>query len=290
MQNNIGINTVNRFQPGLQNGQPVEVDYDAATYAVSILPQITTITYTGAVPGNGIYTASITLPDGTVVVSSTAALVAPSLTDIATAVAAAINANLDLLGIASATSALGVVTIEFAGSYSGIDFTIAAGVQAGTTATLANTQTAGSTPAAGIPMARFVVRVPGTVLERDGVTNRMRLPQTGDTEAVLVGPVLRDLAQPNSGSALSTAEELVGPGKLGAVMYRGVVAVRCVRGTAAPGGAVHVQIIANGGVNPGQAAATADGGNSVQLGATRAVWLDNVAVGQIGRVRLNLIG
>jgi hypothetical protein len=289
--NGIGITGISQDQPALVEGQLASwANYEADTYAVSLLSQITTITYTGASPGNGIYTCSITLPDGSVVTVSTAALTSPSLTDIAAAVAAAIEAENALYGyVADASNAAGVLTITFGAQYAGISFAVAAGVQSGTTATLATAQSAGSSPAAGMPMGRAVVRV-NDDLAVDGRTLRMRLPQSGDAETAIVGVLLRDMAQPNSGSISPTASSVVQPGTLGSVAYMADVAVVCARGTAAPGGTVHVQIIANGGVEPGQFAASADGGNSVSVGAARAKWLTNTSAGQVGIVRVLMIG
>lgn len=289
MLNNLGIISVQTNQPRLDAGQPAEADYQARSYAQSILEQISTITYTGAVPGNGVYSASITRPDGTVVTASTASLTSPTLANIATAIAAALNAAAGLIGYMTASPNAGVVTITFSESYAGVVFPIATTTQSGTTVAVANTQDAGSVPAAGMPIGRAVVRVNDPAAQ-DALTFRMRLPQSGDTEAAIVGVVLRDLAQPNTGAGSVTADERVAPGTAGAVAYQGTIAVRNARGTATPGTAVNVQIISNGGVEPGQFAASADGGNSVALGATRAVWLDNVAVGAVGRIRVNMIG
>lgn len=289
MLNGIGITSIEMNQPRLMAGQPVEADWQARTYAQSILAQVSTVTYTGGSPGNGVYSVTIVRPDGTSVVSSTAALTSPSLTDIAVAVKNALNGNADLIGYMTADNAAGVLTITFDESYAGVSFAVSASTQAGTTATVATAQDAASVPSDGIEIGRAVVRV-NDAISTDSLTYRMRLPTGGDAESAIVGIVLRDLSQPNSGSISPSAEEHIDPGSLAAVAYNGVVAVKNARGTAAPGGTVYVQITANGGVEPGQIAASADGGNSVTLGANRAVWLDNVAAGAVGRVRIHMIG
>jgi hypothetical protein len=293
--NGIGITGISQDQPALVEGQLASwANYEADTYAVSLLSQVTEIVYSGVSPGNGVYTASITLPDGSIVTASTAALVSPGLDDIANAVAAALQTLADegaLHGyVASAVSdATDTVTITFGAQYAGISFSVSAGVQSGTTAAVANTTDAGSSPSTGMPMGRAVVRV-NDDLEVDGRTLRMRLPQSGDAETAIVGVLLRDMSQPNQGSISPSATSNVQPGTLGSVAHFADVAVVNARGTAAPGGTVYVQIIANGGVSPGQFAASADGGNSVTLGAARAKWLTNTSAGQVGIVRVHMIG
>lgn len=53
---------------------------------------------------------------------------------------------------------------------------------------------------------------------------------------------------------------------------RGYVSVLCAAGTPVRGGAVYVQIIANGGVAVGSFRASADGSNTILLSATQAEW------------------
>lgn len=53
---------------------------------------------------------------------------------------------------------------------------------------------------------------------------------------------------------------------------RGYVSVICAAGTPARGGAVYIQIIANGGIAVGSFRASADGSNTVLLTATQAEW------------------
>lgn len=53
---------------------------------------------------------------------------------------------------------------------------------------------------------------------------------------------------------------------------RGYVSVFCQHGTPARGGAVYIQIIANGGIPVGAFRADADGSNTVLLTATQAEW------------------
>lgn len=53
---------------------------------------------------------------------------------------------------------------------------------------------------------------------------------------------------------------------------RGYISVKCTSGTPARGGAVYIQIIANGGIAVGDFRATADGGNTILLSATQAEW------------------
>lgn len=56
------------------------------------------------------------------------------------------------------------------------------------------------------------------------------------------------------------------------MLVRGYISVICAAGTPARGGAVYIQIIANGGIAVGAFRATADGGNTVLLTATQAEW------------------
>jgi hypothetical protein len=287
MINGIGITGISLVQPKAYAGVAAKEDYEADSFSVSILPQISTVTYTGGSPGNGVYSVTIALPDGSSAVSSTAALTSPSLTDIATAVRDALNENPDLFGVMVASNAAGVLTITFTDAYAGVSFSVSASTQSGTTATVATAQDAGSSPAAGIPVGNFLVRTTGE-LAADPLSVRWRLPQTGDVAGSIDGVSLRTLESSNSGGISPTALEYVGPGKMGAAMYRGDVWMVCARGTAAPGGTVYCQIIANGGVAAGSAAASADGGNSVTL--TNAVWLDAAAVGELARIRVNFLG
>ena len=53
---------------------------------------------------------------------------------------------------------------------------------------------------------------------------------------------------------------------------RGYVNVVCAHGTPARGGAVYIQIIANGGIAVGAFRADADGDNTIVLSATQAEW------------------
>lgn len=56
------------------------------------------------------------------------------------------------------------------------------------------------------------------------------------------------------------------------LLVRGYCSVVCAAGTPVRGGAVYIQIIANGGIGVGSFRASADGSNTVLLTATQAEW------------------
>lgn len=74
-----------------------------------------------------------------------------------------------------------------------------------------------------------------------------------------------------SGNALAGLENNIpNPDVPQGLLVRGYVSVKCVSGTPARGGAVFVQIVANGGVAVGAFRATDDGANAIEL--TNATW------------------
>ena len=69
-----------------------------------------------------------------------------------------------------------------------------------------------------------------------------------------------------SGNALSGfSDNIPNPNALQGLLVRGYIAVKCVSGTPARGGAVYVQTVANGGVAVGDFRTTDDGSNAILL-------------------------
>lgn len=96
----------------------------------------------------------------------------------------------------------------------------------------------------------------------------------GETAPDFAGVLIREVPGQAGSSADDAVFNPLSPfsKQVQGLCVRGYVAVVCAAGTPARGGAVYIQIIANGGVGVGSFRATADGGNTVLLTATQAEW------------------
>lgn len=93
-----------------------------------------------------------------------------------------------------------------------------------------------------------------------------------ETAADFAGVLVREVPSISGNSNSGFTDNIPNPDQLQGLAVRGYVSVLCASGTPARGGAVYVQIIANGGVTVGSFRATADGGNTVALTAAQAEW------------------
>ncbi len=97
-----------------------------------------------------------------------------------------------------------------------------------------------------------------------------------ETPDLFAGVLIRE-APSISGSTTPASEALLdggvpNPAQPQGLLVRGYVSVICARGTPARGGAVFIQIVANGGVPVGAFCADDDGGNAIELTAAQAEW------------------
>jgi hypothetical protein len=160
------------------DGQPEHaVNYDRLSFTNAMTTQVTTLTV-GGTATDGAYTYTATNPDGIVAsVTVTRATTPATDTDIATAIAAAINISSQFIGIASATSASAVVTVTFKRP---IVYTNTTAAPSPGTLVAANTTSAGGSYVA---VGRFA---------KKGTGDRELTPVvTGTTIAQIVGMALR---------------------------------------------------------------------------------------------------
>lgn len=79
------------------------------------------------------------------------------------------------------------------------------------------------------------------------------------------GVLIREVPSIGGNANQGFTDNIPYPDQVQGLLVRGYVSVLCVRGTPARGGAVFVQIAANGGVAVGAFCATDDGANAIQL-------------------------
>lgn len=91
-----------------------------------------------------------------------------------------------------------------------------------------------------------------------------------EAAADFAGVLVREVPSISGSTAQGFDDNIPNPDQVQGLAVRGYIAVKAVVGTPARGGAVYVQIIANGGVAVGAFRATADGGNTILL--TNAQW------------------
>jgi hypothetical protein len=267
IQNEIGIVSYPRRMARGLEGQPAESELPLGdTYRVPLLAQVNTVEIGGFGADADQVIVDITLPDGTVVSTTTTRAAGVPVDDAAAAaaLALAINANATLNTHVDASSALAFLTLTF--KHPNVVYTVATRVTAATAAVV-QTQAPGGTAATP---GRFVT----SGAEVGGIPAIAALG-AASTEFDIRGIVLREQTQgPNAGSALAGAVDQVQPGNLVAVAYRNKVLMRNNGSVAAArGGEVFVVRSTAGGQEIGQARADDDvaGDAQVSTGTPTAV-------------------
>jgi hypothetical protein len=259
-------------QTAYQEGQEVGEGRNAP-YTNPFLPQISTITLTAAadvsdeIVEGQVWTITLTSDDFGDVITTTYTVTADDNTAgtdgaglalIATRLAAALEANVEVDNVLNATSALGVVTLTFL--HAGQAWTVAAScapAAAETTlvSTEADSQEAGGTP---LPMARFVTYGSPVPNGPGGPGRRAVLP-TAATQAI-AGIALTDWSVSRPYTLGTAAANAYAVGDIVSVREIGEIAMTNRGDVAAVAGdPVYCVISTTGGDALGQARASVDG-------------------------------
>lgn len=86
-----------------------------------------------------------------------------------------------------------------------------------------------------------------------------------ETPADFAGILVREVPSISGNTLSGFDDNIPNPDQVQGLAVRGYVSVKCITGTPARGGAVFVQIVANGGRTVGSFATTDDGANAIQL-------------------------
>lgn len=187
------------MRPMLEGAPEHAVNYDRLSFTNPLSVQVTTLTVGATLAASSSYTYTATNPDGIAASVTVTYVGAPAtVTVVATDIAAAINASSQFIGIASATSAVGVVTVTFRRPLVYTNATVVTGASVALTA--ANTATAGGS----------YVRV--GVFVKKGAGDRELTPITDATTiAQIMGLALRT-SQIISGESFGLAYDAYRPG------------------------------------------------------------------------------
>lgn len=269
IQNGRGLHTFSQYPEELEPGVPQGAGQDHS-YENALLPQISTCTWSAVadvsdeiVVGQTIRT-TLTDPDGVAYVNdyvltaddNTAGTDGAGLALMATRQAASLEADPDLMNIASFSASGAVMTATWLHPDLRGNWTFAATVvPAAAETTLVTTEaTSQSTGGAVIPMARFVARATPV----SGGKRRCTLPQ--NASAVLAGIALRDMTVTRGTSLLSAATNDYPIGSMVAVREQGgVPMVNVGDATAQAGDPVYAVVSTTGGDALGEARSDRDG-------------------------------
>jgi hypothetical protein len=269
IQNGLGVTGYRRTQSppvGLE-GAPAALDTPLSTpVLVALLAQITTLAIGTFADDTDTFTVGIETPDGEVHSHTVtrASSVPVDAAAAATAMAALINADVDLIGHVEASGSTTNLVLTFL--HPNVVYPVTHS-ESGVTITPTETQAPG---ASAIPYGRFVAP---TGTSQDGA-QPIRLLTSSDTEDAAIGVTARPIAQhPNAGSDLASAVDGIPAGKMGDAFYDGLVYLRNNGDTdAAMGGPVHVVLATTGGDEIGEARSDGDGAAHV---ATATVVADH---------------
>ena len=93
-----------------------------------------------------------------------------------------------------------------------------------------------------------------------------------EVPADFAGILVREVPSISGSVTAGFTDNIPNPEQVQGMAVRGYISVKCAAGTPARGGAVFVQIVANGGVEVGEFRATDDGANAIELTTTQATW------------------
>jgi len=263
-----GISSVQRTQDARVAGEPSGPGFDRP-YENPFLAQISTLTLAAQsdvsdeIVADQVWTITLTDPDGVAYATTytvtaadnTAGTDGAGLAHMATQLAAAIEANGDLINVVSASAASAVITITWLAPNRGA-WTVA-GVCAPAAAETVLLATAATSQSAGgsvLPMARFV----RMAAPFGAGIRRARLPTS--TSDILAGVALRDITQVRLYDTSVDAVDSYPIGSMVGVREEGDVHVRNTSATAAAiGDPVHVVIATTGGDLLGEVRPDRDG-------------------------------
>lgn len=277
IHNGQGIRGYEQYPTGQTEGQ-IHSDAKAKRYYNPLLPQLGTATVGGTATA-GDYTLIFKDPSGNVIDSVT-------FTRVAEANAAIASGLVDL--IAASGALRNVVTAEVDGGTpeqinlaflaADVTYTIEQVAPAPGTIALVTTQAAGGV---SIPVGRFLSQ---------SASNSLAVEELGaaDLEGAVMGVSGRDFALLHNLEQPGTGPEVYVKGSAVTMIYKGVVSMRNVGAAVLRGMPVYVVRNTAGGDELGQARGDADGANTVALTLSRAEWIEDVAAGEVGRIRLNL--
>lgn len=102
------------------------------------------------------------------------------------------------------------------------------------------------------------------------------IPTVANAATDFQGVLVREVPQIDGGNGNALTGTNPNTTVPNGICTRGYVSVVCAAGTPVRGGVVYLQLVANGGVNPGQFRADGtNSGNAVALTATQAEWASN---------------
>jgi hypothetical protein len=285
IRNGTGITAVQRTQDARVAGEPAGPGFDRP-YENPLLPQISTLTLAAVadvsdeIVADQVWTITLTDPDGVAyrtlytvtAADNTAGTDGAGLAHMATQLAAALEANGELVNIVSASAAAAVITITWLhpnrGTWTVAAVCAPAAAEAVLLATAATSQTAGGST---LPMARVVaMRAPAI-----GGLRRAGLPSA--LTDILGGVALRDITQVRLYDTTLAAVDTYPAGSMVGVREEGDVHMVNTSATAAAiGDPVYVVIATTGGDLLGEvrpdAAGTADVWTLTPTAANAAVF------------------
>jgi hypothetical protein len=264
--------SLNGRQTAYKAGQPIGSGRDV-TYSNPFLAQISTLTLAAVsdvsdeIVADQVWTITLTDPDGVAyetehtvtAADNTAGTDGDGLAYMATTLAAALEANVEIEGLIDASASAAVITITWKQANQGT-WTVAAvctpaAAEAVLTATAATSQTAGGTT---LPMARFVAFGTPVPEGAGGPGRRASLPSA--VTSVIGGISLYDLTETRPYDTTSTAVNTYAVGSLVNVREQGEVAMENVSSVAAiAGGPVYCVVSTTGGDALGEARSDAAG-------------------------------
>ncbi len=275
IRNGFGITGATDLAPALAGtlgGGALTRGYLNQSYA-----QVSTWTVTGTTVA-GDSTVTIQLPDGSNLVAIGNAPT-PTDTEAAAALALYINTTDAWRNVATATSALGVVTVT--SLHTGIVYPFMGFTTPGAgTIVAANTTDAGGS---NFPTARFFVAIANA--QGDG-GRCLTLPSAATTADEISGISSRPHGKIEQTRSVDPAVVEAWPvGESVDGCYKGPIQM-WNRGTVAAvsGGLVHAVRNTAGGDELGEARSDADGGNTVVLAKSQAYWRDDTPAGALGWV------
>lgn len=268
IRNGAGITAVQRTQDARVAGEPSGPGFDRP-YENPLLPQISTLTLAAQadvsdeIVADQVWSITLTDPDGVAYLTlytvttadNTAGTDGAGLAHMATRLAAALEANGELVNIVSASAAGAVITITWLhpnrGTWTVAAVCAPAVAETVLLATAATSQTAGGST---LPMARVVaMRAPAT-----GGLRRAGLPSA--LTDILAGVALRDITQVRLYDTTLAAVDTYPAGSMVGVREEGDVHVANTSSTAAAiGDPVHVVIATTGGDLLGEVRPDRDG-------------------------------